>query len=479
MELQLDPKMRRQLGYKIVDRIDDYFSSLTDRAVQLPLEQRNPAYVRGPLPETGESAECVLEEICNNLMEQGFHAPSANYFGLMNPTPTYMAVLAEMLVAAFNPQLASIARSCFASQIENETIHWVGERIGWDCAFNGTFTSGGSEANLTAIALAMASRFPNIVEEGLLSLRSQPVVYVSTEAHHSLDKAAGLLGLGRKAIRRVPVDDHLEMNIEKLEAAINHDLRDGRIPVCVVATAGTTSSGAIDNLQAAAKICRRHGLWLHVDGAYGAATIFSDRHRNVVEGIQFGDSVTIDPHKWLAMPYAAGVFLTSHPELLEQVFGVASAYMPKSGVSLTDNFKLGAQWSRRMNSLKFWLTLRVHGRQAYEQLINRQMELAKGFGEWVKKSEDYELAAPLRLPILNLRVKGKTAAETSLLNSKIVDEIVRDGQHWISLTNIHNQKVIRLMVISYLTAERHVQELQTALDKAVKKITAQVSAVSI
>src|ERR1041385_7015841 len=154
MELQLDPKMRLQLGYKIVDRINEYFSSLTDRAVQLPLEQRNSIYVRGPLPETGESAECVLEEICNSLMEQGFHAPSASYFGLMNPTPTYMAVLAEMLVAAFNPQLASIARSCFASQIENETIHWIGDRIGWNCAFNGTFTSGGREANLTAIALA-------------------------------------------------------------------------------------------------------------------------------------------------------------------------------------------------------------------------------------------------------------------------------------------------------------------------------------
>jgi len=466
-EFQFDGEKRRQLGYQLVDRINQYFSSLEDRAVQLPLEKRTFGELHDHMPEIGENAEAVLDEICRELIEKGFHVPSANYFGLMNPTPTYMAVLAEMLVAALNPQLATLARSQLASKIENETVRWIGERVGWNRAFDGTFTSGGNEANFSALALALAAHFPQTVEDGIASIGAQPVFYASTESHHSLDKSAGLLGLGRKAMRRVPVDDQVQMDVKKLEATIQEDTRAGHKPFCVVATAGTTNSGAIDDMVAIAEVCRRHNLWLHVDGAYGAAAIFSDRHRALVKGIELADSVTFDPHKWLAMPFAAGVILTSRPEMLQRAFGVSTPYMPKiTGAPLIDNFKVSVQWSRRMNSLKLWLTLRVHGRQAYEQLIDRQLQLARDFAAWVKQSENYELAVPLQLPILNLRVKGKTEAEIAANNAAVVDEVTRDGKRWISLTTVNGRSVIRMMIISYLTTEKNLQELQQALEQS-------------
>ena len=466
-DFQFDAEKRRQLGYKLVDRINQYFSSLDDRPVQLPLEKRTFGELHDRMPEIGENAEAVLDEICRELIEKGFHVPSANYFGLMNPTPTYMAVLAEMLVAALNPQLATLARSQLASKIENETVRWIGERVGWNRPFDGTFTSGGNEANFSALALALAAHFPQTVEDGIASIGAQPVFYASTESHHSLDKSAGLLGLGRKAMRRVPVDDQVQMDVKKLEATIQEDKQGGRRPFCVVATAGTTNSGTIDDMVAIAEVCRRHNLWLHVDGAYGAAAIFSDRHRHLVNGIELADSVTFDPHKWLAMPFAAGVILTSRPELLQRAFGVSTPYMPKiTGAPLIDNFKVSVQWSRRMNSLKLWLTLRVHGRQAYEQLIDRQLQLARDFAAWVKQSENYELAAPLQLPILNLRVKGKTEAEVAAANAAVVDEVTRDGKRWISLTTVNGRSVIRVMIISYLTTEKNLEELQQALEQS-------------
>jgi aromatic-L-amino-acid/L-tryptophan decarboxylase len=474
MGFEFDSETRRRLGYKLIDRIDEYFSGLPDRPVQLPSKLRRFDDLADQLPEFGEDAARVLDDICSELIVRGFHVPSANYFGLMNPTPTYMAVLAEALVAAMNPQLASLARSQLASKIERETVRWIGERVGWSTAFDGTFTSGGNEANFSGLALALAAHFPQAIEEGVAAIGARPVLYASAESHHSLDKSAGLLGLGRKALRRVPVNDDVQLDPARLEAQIREDKAAGLVPFCVIATAGTTNSGAVDDLVALAEICKRHRLWLHVDGAYGAAAIFSDQHRNLVRGIELADSITLDPHKWLAMPFAAGVVLTRHPEALRQAFRVSTPYMPRTANStpLLDNFQVSTQWSRRMNSLKLWLTLRVHGRQAYEELIDRQLKLAASFANSIRHSEHFELAAPQVLPIVNLRVKLPAGDESQIraTHEAIVHEVTHDGRRWISSTVVGGRSVIRMMVISYLTGHRHLEDLMIALTDAAKKI---------
>ena len=473
MTFALDSATRRRLGYKLIDHIDAYFASLPERGVQLPESQRTFGRLDHPLPELGEDADKVLDDLCREMTAQGFHIASGNYFGLMNPAPAYMAVLGEALVAALNPQIATLARSQLASKIELETVRWVGERVyrpaeSGNRNFDGTFTSGGNEANFSALAMALATHFPTYIQDGAQSLGARPVFYASAESHHSLDKSAGLLGIGRSAVRRIPVTDRLQMDVQLLERAIESDRAAGLKPFCVVGTAGTTNSGAVDDLIAMAEVCQREGLWFHVDGAFGAAAAFSDQHRHLVEGIERADSVTIDPHKWLSMPFAAGVILTKHPEALSRAFEVSTPYMPKAAqATLLDNFKVSSQWSRRVNSLKLWLTLRVHGRQAYEELIDRQLRLTREFAAWVDKSGAFEMVLPPQLTIVNFRVKGgRTEEETAALNVSVVDEVTRDGRRWISVTRAGRFQVIRAQVISYFTSEQNLEELKQALQTA-------------
>jgi aromatic-L-amino-acid/L-tryptophan decarboxylase len=478
MGFDFDHEQRRRLGYQLIDGINDYFSSLSSRPVQLPRSERSFVDLHDALPELGEEASIVLQEAIEELIHNGFHVPSANYFGLMNPTPTYMAVLAEALVATLNPQLASLARSQYASRIERETVRWIAERVGWesDAAFDGTFTSGGNEANLSALALALHHRFPEVKQQGLVALGVRPTLYCSAEAHHSLEKAVILLGLGQQALRRIPVNAALQMDVAQLSAQIDADLAQGLLPLAVIATAGTTNSGAIDPLAELAAACHERGLWFHVDGAYGAALIMSDEYRHLVRGISSADSVTMDPHKWLSMPFAAGMLFTRHPELLEQTFGVETAYMPRiehhnaDGSALPpDYYRISAQWSRRMNSLKLWLTLRVHGRKSYEDLIASQMRLARLLEKKLLASGYFELRSPAALPILNLVLKAPRAAQSEL-HRALVAEVTEDGTHWISTTRVQGESVVRMMVISYLTDEKHISELAGRVVAAAKSV---------
>jgi aromatic-L-amino-acid/L-tryptophan decarboxylase len=488
MGFDFSSEERRQLGYRLIDRIDQYFASLDNRAVQPPAAERAVTHVALPLPELGSDATAVLDDLCREMIDKGFHIPAANYFGLMNPTPAYTAVLAEALVAALNPQLASVARSQFASTLEAETVGWIASRFGWHkplgaeptpagfAPCDGTFTSGGNEANFTALALAISHHFPNAIEDGIATIGARPVFYASSESHHSLEKSAGLLGLGRKALRRIPVNDHLRLDTDRLILQIESDYACGFVPFCIVATAGTTSSGAIDDLNALASIAARYGLWLHVDGAYGAAAAFSDRYRSLLSGIERADSITVDPHKWLAMPFAAGVILTRHPAMLERAFSVASPYMPLAErTGMIDNFKVSAQWSRRMNSLKLWLTLRVHGRQAYEEMIERQMQLASSMREWIESSAPFELAAPQTLPILNFRLRGVAEDEAEAAHRIFVEELNRNGSYWISCTHVRGKSVLRMMIISYLSTAEHLAGLQQALQSAAQRLALQPS----
>ncbi|PYY17863.1 MAG: hypothetical protein DMG60_10245 [Acidobacteria bacterium] len=473
MGFAFDSETRRRLGYRLIDHIDRYFESLPTRPVQLPEDQRTFGQLTATLPEFGDNAAQVLDDLCTELIDKGFHVPAANYFGLMNPTPTYMAVLAEAFVAALNPQLATLARSQLASKIEQEMIRWIGERVGWNRPFSGTFTSGGNEANFSALALALTAKFPNVVNDGVRSIHGAPVVYAASEAHHSLDKSTGLLGIGRNAVRRIAVTNRIQMDLGQLQRVVCEDLAAGHLPFCVVATAGTTNSGAIDDLRAIARFCREQNLWMHVDGAYGAAAIFSDKHRSLVHGIEQADSITVDPHKWLAMPFAAGVVLTSHPDLLKTTFSVMTPYMPKLNTPLPpENFAISTQWTRRMNSLKLWLTLKVHGRQAYEEHIDRQIQLAEWFNVQVADSPHFKLFAPPMLPIFNLclRESLNTQENNAQTLQAIVNEVTRDGQQWISTTLVSGHTVIRVMIISYLTEQKHLEELLQRLDKAAERL---------
>src|SRR5258708_12592464 len=239
MNFALDSQTPRKLGYQLIEVVDRFFASLADRPVQPAAEDRIYPPRLSRLPETGEDPSHVLEQVCGEVVDNGFHVPSAHYLGMMNPTPTYMAFLAESLVAALNPQLASLDRSQTASRIEAETVRWVGELVGWRTAPSGTFTTGGNEANLSALAMALSAQFPDVIENGVASIGAQPVFYASTEAHHSLDKSAGFLGLWRKALPRIPGKERFHLNVQQLQAAIKKDSTSRNKPFCTFATPRT------------------------------------------------------------------------------------------------------------------------------------------------------------------------------------------------------------------------------------------------
>jgi len=474
MGFELDTPIRLALGKELSEFLNAYYESLPQRNVQPSAIERKYTPLSNGLPEDGMHPITVFREVCRAMAQEGFHVPSANYFGLMNPTPAFMAVMGEALVAGMNPQLATQARQQLASKIENETVLWLVERTGWkdeDGApiGSGTFTSGGNEANFSGLAMALAHSFPEVVDDGVAAIGAQPTIYVSEEAHHSIDKSAGLLGLGRNSVTHIMVDPNMHVDPRRMEIAIRDDLRAAKKPFCIVGTIGTTNSGAIDDIATLAVIARKYNMWLHVDGAYGAAAILSNRHEHITRGLELADSLTVDPHKWMAMPFSAGVILTRHAEMLEKTFGVSTPYMPKDDTPVPiDNFKISAQWSRRCNALKLWLTLRTHGRKAYEEHFTRQLELAHWFAEKVRHSTTYELACEPDLTILNLRVKNQDMDEGqySVLHESIVEEVTRSGERWISETKICGMSVIRVMVISYLTTHKHLEDLWYALQKA-------------
>jgi len=440
-----------------------------------------------PLPERGRAAGRVLREAFRYLSRNALHLSSPRYYGLMNPKPAPAAVVGDALASLLNPQLGVEAHAPGAFALEQETHGWFLGALGWRRGV-GQFTSGGSEANLVAMKVALNARLPEVARGGVravLRLRSgqvrgQPVFYVSEEAHHSVEKFADLLGLGRKAVRWIPTDDEFAMKPEALAAEIRRDRRAGWRPFCVVATFGTTSSGAMDPIARLARVCRRERLWLHVDGAYGGGLVLSRRHRRLWRGIRLADSLTFDPHKWLAMPFPLGSALVRDPAAASRAFRVQASYVPR-GKQRVENYQLGVQWSRRFLGLKLWLALRVHGRRAFEEHFARQMELGQRFRELLAARPMFATVSESPLPIScftwceqpravrrGVLVESLTRYERQM-NLALVEEMVRRGWAWISATRLRRVQVMRMMVINYDTRERHLRRLVRDLERLARE----------
>ena len=244
---------------------------------------------------------------------------------------------------------------------------------------DGVLTSGGAEANQTALLAALARRWPEVASCGLRGLKEEPVFYVSAEGHHSFLKAARAAGLGASSLREIEVTDDLRLDLDLLRAAIQRNLTNGHAPFLLVATAGTTGAGVIDPLPHIASLAREHGLWFHVDAAWGGAAALVPELHSVLDGIELADSITFDAHKWLSVSMGAGIFLTRHPDILSRCFATQTAYMPKEseGMQVVDPFAHSLQWSRRFIGLKIFLSLAVAGWDGYAAAIRHQTEMGE------------------------------------------------------------------------------------------------------
>jgi glutamate/tyrosine decarboxylase-like PLP-dependent enzyme len=365
------------------------------------------------------------------------HSNSPRHFGLFRPGSALSCVAADALVALYNPNLARASFSPPGIEIERYVLRHLGKHIGFGTtADDAHFTSCGAEANQTAVVAALYAAFPRAADEGVAAAAPRARFYASTEAHHSLDKAALSSGLGRSALVRIPVDDGARMRADMLAARISEDVAAGYTPFMVVATAGTTATGAIDPLREVAGISAKHGLWLHVDAAWGGTAALSPRQRALLEGIDRADSVTWDAHKWLSVATGAGMFFCKHPGVLTSVFAVDPAYVVvNSAAGEADPLARSLQWSRRLIGLKVLLLLAEQGADRIAARIDHQVAMGQRLRTGLQ-SGGWQILSESPLPVVCF-------SHSSLQNDRvrhdaIVDELRERNIAWITRVILAN-----------------------------------------
>jgi glutamate/tyrosine decarboxylase-like PLP-dependent enzyme len=467
--LLLEARERRRLYAQLVDILEDYAERVGEARVAPALDQQALRALLAPFDfaRALRPAE-ALDFAARGLRAHQVHTPHPRYFGLFNPAPTTMGIVADTLVAAFNPQLAAWSHSPLAAEIEAHLVRVLGARFGYDPASSdGTFASGGAEANHTAVLAALSHAFPGFATQGARSLPADPVLYVSEEAHHSFLKAARLTGLGTDACHPIPVDAGLRMQMPALRERIAADRAAGYAPFLVVATLGTTAAGAIDPLPAITELAARERLWLHADAAWGGAAALSARLRPLLHGIERADSITFDAHKWLSVPMGAGLFLTRHPDILDRTFRVAAGYMPKdaAGMPVHDPFAHSMQWSRRFIGLKVFLSLAVAGFDGYEAAIDRMTAMGDRLRDGLQ-ARRWRVLNETPLPICCFDdAQRPDAPGTYVLG--LVSRVVASGRAWISTVRLAGRTpAIRACITNYRTGPEDVDSLLDALDDA-------------
>ncbi|GAA2628791.1 pyridoxal-dependent decarboxylase [Actinomadura fulvescens] len=413
----------------------------------------------------------VIDEVVALLRESTVHTTHPRYFGLFNPTPTLLGVVGETLAAAFNPQLAAWSHAPAAVEIEAHLLRFLGGRMGYPPGeVAGSFTSGGAEANLTAVLLALTRMWPEYGTEGLRALPGRPVLYASSESHLAWLKIAHATGIGRDAVRLVPVDAGLRMDIERLRVRLETDRDAGDEPFMVVGTAGTTGAGVIDPLPELADLCAEFGVRFHVDAAYGGVAALSDRLRNELAGIERAHSITVDAHKWLSVPMGAGALLCTDREGLAETFRVSTSYMPADIPDTVDPYTSSQQWSRRFTGLKLFLSLAVAGRSGYAEQVERDVDLA-GILRRRLTDSDWLIANDTPLPVVCFADPAAGAlpsGESWEHHSALAQSVVRSGRAWISPVRLNGRAALRACVISHRTTSADVDDLVQAVNDARK-----------
>lgn len=404
----------------------------------------------------------VIDDVERMMRTWQVQVTHPRYFGLFNPSVTLASVIADTLVAMYNPQLAAWRTSPAANEIERHTLRWLAGKFGLPPDTSATFTTGGAEANLSAVIVALTRAFPEYGDDGLRSLLASPVIYLTRDAHDSFNKIAHMTGIGRRALRTVATDRNLKMDLEDLSRHVAEDRRNGRAPVMVIGTAGTTAAGAIDPLPELARFCRSEHLWFHVDAAWGGAAILSPRLRGYLAGIESADSITCDAHKWFSVPMGAGMFFCRHPEVVGEAFRAQTSYMPaKTSGPAVDPYTTSVQWSRRFIGLKLFLALAQYGESGYVEMIEHQARMGDVLRDSIRRA-GWRIVNSTPLPLVCFTRDGLIAREflAALYEHQIA---------WMSEVRLRDEApVVRACVTSFRTKESDVEWVVREMSRLVR-----------
>jgi len=387
------------------------------------------------------------------------HITNPRYFGLFNPAPSFPALCGDRITGAFNPQLATATTSPAAVEIESHVIRAIARRVGLPAESTGHFTSGGSEANYTAVLCALTHANDRFATEGARCFSGQPVFYISRESHLAWVKIGHQAGIGRSAVRQVPTDGRGRMDVNALEQMLNEDTSRGCVPFLIVATAGTTNAGMIDPIERCEELAHHHGLWLHIDAAWGGAAVASQQLRPLLAGIEHARSVTIDAHKWFATTMGCGMFITRDPLILSKTFQVSTGFMP-SNTATVDPYVTTAQWSRRFLGVRLFLSLAAAGWDGYAQHVERSAELIANLREMLAARE-WRIAndSPLALLCVEPPI-GAPDART------VGGRVLASGRAWIAVAKYEGRDVLRICLTHGEATMDDVSELVEALTDA-------------
>jgi len=469
-----------QLASQATQFVTSYFADLSERAVFPNTRGGQTRELLGSdIPVKGESIDKLLES-CREIFSASRHNGHPRFFGYVASPSTPAGAFADLLASALNPNVTSWRSAPAATELERLVVGWLGTLIGYRENAHGLLTSGGSMANL--IALLVAHRTKSKGEADAKGLWNLPrmTIYASDQVHMSVLKAAAILGFGSEQVRLVECDDHFRIDVKALRSNIEADLRKGLKPFCIVGSAGTVNTGAIDPLTKLADIASEYDLWFHVDGAYGAFGAMDARKRPLFAGLVRADSVSLDPHKWLYVPLDAGCLLVRDAASAQVAGGTNSADYITVHEKLDEEafafWDYSVELSRRFRALKIWFTLRYYGTERIAAAISKDNLLAEYLSGQVERSEDFELLAPVDLSICCFRYvprwladEEQQAALLDQLNADIMHTVQRGGKAYLSNATVNGKFALRACITNFRTTRADVDQTleiirQTAQD---------------
>ena len=470
--LDIDPATFRALGHRLVDDIAAFLESLPSRPVtrgQPPSTVREALGLGRPLPEHGTEPAQLLDRTAPLLFDNSLLNGHPRFYGYITSSPAPIGILAEFLAAAVNANVGPFVLSPAATEIESETVRWIAEFIGYPSDCGGLLVSGGNMANMVCFLAARAAMAPwNVREDGVFAHDGRTLrVYCSSETHTWISKAADLAGLGTSAIRFIPADSDLRFDVDQLRRQIDADAAAGDVPLLVVGTAGSVSTGAVDPLRKIAAVCRERGLWFHIDGAYGGFAAAVPDAPEDLRGLVEADSIAVDPHKWLYAPLEAGCALVRRSESLRNAFTYHPPYY-YFAERTTNYVDYGPQNSRGFRALKVWLAFQHAGAAGYRAMIAEDMALSRAMAAAITRHPELEAVtqalsiATFRYVPKDLRSTiGNPATEKHLdtLNRTLLERIQNCGEAFVSNAVIGGRYVLRACIVNFHTAPADVEAL--------------------
>ncbi|HEV7680681.1 MAG TPA: pyridoxal-dependent decarboxylase [Pyrinomonadaceae bacterium] len=475
----------RRFGHELVDWIAEYLEHVEDLPV---LAQIEPGDLKAQLPATppeqGETMEQIIADVDRLIVPALTHWSHPSFFAYFATSTSAPGIFGELLTAALDNKAMLWRTSPASTELEEVTLDWLRQMMGLDPGMTGIIYDTASVSSMHAIAAAREGVELRIREEGMSGRPDLPLlrVYISEHAHSSIEKGVITLGLGQRAIRKIPTDSEFRMDAKALARAIAEDKQNGIVPFCIVATVGTTSTSSIDPISEIIPIGEEHCLWLHVDAAYAGSAAVVPELRHILKGCERADSLVVNPHKWLFTPFDLSVLYCRHLDLLRRAFSLVPEYLrTPEQEQVRSGSDYGVQLGRRFRALKLWMVIRYFGHEGLAARIREHCRLAKLFASWVEADPNWELVAPVPLGLVCFRACPKVAVadeasrnrRLDVLNEAVMHGVTATGKALLSHTKLNDKLTLRLSIGNIRTTEKHVRQVWELLNQQLELLVSQ------